>query len=60
LTALSFVAEQKLYESYSRCLEYYRRFGEDGLAQEIRVELARAEEYVKLRADRVAALAKAD
>jgi arabinosaccharide transport system substrate-binding protein len=60
LTPLSFVAEQKLYEAYSRCIEYYRRYGEEGLSQEIRGELGRAEAYVKLRSDRVAALARAD
>jgi len=59
-TALSFIAEQKLYEAYSRCLEHYRAFGEDGLKQKIRDELARARDYVNLRAERVAALAKAD
>ena len=60
LTALSFIAEQKLYEAYSLCLDHYRHFGEDGLGQKIRDELARAEDYVRLRAERVAALAKAD
>jgi arabinosaccharide transport system substrate-binding protein len=60
LTALSFIAEQKLYEAYSRCLEHYRRFGEEGLAQKIHDELASAEDYVKIRAERVAALATAE
>lgn len=59
LTPLSFVAEQKLYEAYARGLEHYRRSGEDGLADAIRGELARAKEYVNLRAERVAALAGA-
>jgi arabinosaccharide transport system substrate-binding protein len=60
LTALSFIAEQKLYEAYSRSLEHYRQFGEDGLAQKIRDELVRAEDYVRLRAERIDALAKAN
>jgi arabinosaccharide transport system substrate-binding protein len=60
LSAFSFIAEQKLYEAYSHCLGHYRRFGEDGLAQTIRDELARAEAYVKLRVDRGEALAKAE
>jgi arabinosaccharide transport system substrate-binding protein len=59
-TPLSFIAEQRLYQAYSSCLEYYKRFGEDGLAQKIRHELAGAEQYVELRAERNAALANAD
>jgi arabinosaccharide transport system substrate-binding protein len=60
LSPFSAIAEQKLYEAYSRCIEHYKRFGEDGLAQNIRDELARAEAYVKVRVERGEALAKAE
>ncbi len=60
VTEFSFVAEQRLYEAYSGCLEHYRRFGEQGIAERIRDELARAEAYVKLRVERGHALAKGE
>lgn len=60
LTAQSTIAEQKVQEAYNRSREHYERHGEDGLAQKIRYELARAEDYVKLRVERAEALAKAE
>ena len=60
LTAYSFITEDKLYEAYSRCAEYYRSHGEDGLMPKIHEELTRAEAYVNLRIERGQALAQAD
>jgi arabinosaccharide transport system substrate-binding protein len=60
VTAFSYIAEQKLQEAYSRCRGHYERFGEDGLAQKIRDELTRAQDYVKLRVERAEILAKAE
>jgi arabinosaccharide transport system substrate-binding protein len=59
VTALSTVAQRKLNEAYSRCLEHYERFGEKGLEQTIHEELARAAAYVRIRVARNEALSHA-
>jgi arabinosaccharide transport system substrate-binding protein len=59
LNAYTYIAEQKIYEAYTRCLEHYKRFGEEGLSRKVHDELARAEDYVKLRVERGDALARA-
>ncbi|HEY4013048.1 MAG TPA: extracellular solute-binding protein [Polyangiaceae bacterium] len=59
LTAYTYITELKLYEAYTRSLEYYKQHGEDGLTQKVREELSRAEAYVRLRVERGEALAKA-
>jgi ABC-type glycerol-3-phosphate transport system substrate-binding protein len=60
VTAFSYIAEQKLQEAYNRCRRHYERFGENGLAQEIRDQLALAQDYVKLCVERAEILAKAE
>lgn len=59
VTALTTIAQRKLNEAFSRCLQRYERFGDEGLEQAIHEELARAAEYVRVRAVRNAALAEA-
>ncbi|HXX65674.1 MAG TPA: extracellular solute-binding protein [Polyangiaceae bacterium] len=58
VTALTVVAQRKLNEAYSRSLQHYERFGEEGLDRAIREELARAAEYVRIREERNEALAQ--
>jgi hypothetical protein len=53
------VAQQKLNEVYSRCLEHYKAQGTSGLDQTIHDELARAADYVRIRVARAQALAEA-
>jgi arabinosaccharide transport system substrate-binding protein len=60
VTALTAVAQQKLNEAYSRCLEHYKRFGAQGLDEVIREELSRAADYVRVRVARDQALAQAE
>ena len=59
VTAYSYITRQEVYDAYRRCLAYYKRFGESGLLPKIREELARVEDYVKLRIERGDALARA-
>ncbi len=60
LNAYTYIAEEKIYEAYTRSIEFYEQHGEVGLHAKIREELARAAAYVKLRVERGEALAKAD
>ena len=58
VTALTTVAQQKLSEAYSRCLEHYEAFGLKGLDETIHSELARAADYVRIRVARDHALSE--
>jgi arabinosaccharide transport system substrate-binding protein len=59
VSALTSVAQRKLDEAYGRSLEYYKRFGTEGLDRTIHEELAKAAEYVRVRVVRDQALAAA-
>jgi arabinosaccharide transport system substrate-binding protein len=59
VTALTPVASQKLNEAYSKCLQHYQRHGEEGLDSAIHEALAAAAAYVRVRAERNAALERA-
>jgi arabinosaccharide transport system substrate-binding protein len=58
VSPLSAVAETQLIVAFSSCVEYYRRFGEDGLSDAIHRELSRAEGYVRRLAERATVMAQ--